>query len=205
MSTRTGDPPISIPDAFPTRTPTSSSPRYADSSIYPYLETNVDDLAMSYSQEPIPSDRSAASVALHGADTPFRHWTVMRDYVRSLFARNGYEDLISFRTSVERACKKDDGASDEWELVLRRESTEEDGQDEWWVERFDAVVVASGHFSVPFVPFTEGLAEFEADRPGSVRHSKNFRGREDYRGKVSRAYHCQPLKRRRASCRRLVY
>lgn len=142
--------------------------------------------------EAIPAERSAWSVAVHGEDTPFRHWTVMRRYVEGLFARGGYgERLVCYGTSVERAEKR----GGEWVLTLRREEEEEEeGEvgggkkksvtDVWTQERFDAVVVASGHFNVPWIPPVEGLDEFERRWPGSVLHSKMFRGRDDYRDKV---------------------
>lgn len=153
--------------------------------------------------EDVPAERTAWSVAMHGADTPFRHWTVMRRYVAGLFARlegereeksggggGGVGGLVDvcYGTCVERAVKE----GEEWVLTLRREEEEEKkegedaggGADLWYEERFDAVVVASGHFNVPWIPPVEGLDEFERSRPGSVLHSKMYRGREDFRGKV---------------------
>ncbi|KAG6358112.1 hypothetical protein INS49_013996 [Diaporthe citri] len=180
LARREGDPPVPIPETLPAKTLRPAQPRFAESSIYPYLETNVDDVAMSYtggSAEDIPAERSEWSVSRHGADTPFRHWRVLRRYVEGLWARNGYAGLVSYDTAVERAVK----VGGEWEVTLRREG--EDGKDEWWVEKFGAVVVASGHFNVPWVPAIEGLEEFESSRPGSVLHSKMYRGRDDFRGK----------------------
>ncbi|EEY17494.1 dimethylaniline monooxygenase [Verticillium alfalfae VaMs.102] len=142
LANRTADPPVDIPDRLPAQTPKLTQPRFADSSVYPYLETNVDAIPMSFSQEPIPSDRSPHSVALHGEDTPFRHWTVIRRYLQSLLERDGYEDLVSYSTTVERVEK----VGHEWKLTLRRDG---ERSDYWWTEWFDAVVVASGHYSVP--------------------------------------------------------
>lgn len=133
---------------------------------------------MEFTREKIPDDRSEWSVSMHGPETPFRHWDVLRRYVVSLLDRNGYNDLVSYNTSVERVEKE----GDEWKVTLRKEGAE---TDDWWVETFDAVVVASGHFSVPWIPPIEGLEEFEKARPGSVLHSKQFRGRDDFRGKAS--------------------
>jgi len=102
----------------------------------------------------------------------------MQQYVAGLVNRNGYEKLVSYNTAVELVEKVDD----EWRLVLRSEGTNED---EWWEERFDAVIVANGHYSVPYIPKIEGLEAFERARPGSVKHSKMYRGRDAYRGKVT--------------------
>tara|TARA_R110002003_G_scaffold197_1_gene15340 strand:- start:1893 stop:3032 length:1140 start_codon:yes stop_codon:yes gene_type:complete len=133
---------------------------------------------MSFSQEPIPAGATPLSISKHGNDTPFRHHTLVRKYVESLVNRNGYEKLVSYRTTVELAEK----VGNEWRLVLRKDGDVK-GEDEWWEEWFDAVVVASGHYSVPYIPYINGLAEFESAHPGSVKHSKMFRGRDAYRGK----------------------
>ncbi|KAI8186634.1 Thiol-specific monooxygenase [Colletotrichum sp. SAR 10_75] len=174
LADRTADRPIPIPKSFPAQTPTQKAPRFTESGIYPYLETNVDAIPMSFSDAPISEERTPNSIALHGPSTPFRHWTVMRDYVRRIV--DEYEGFVSYNTTVELAEK----VGDEWKVVLRKEGKH---SDEWWVERFDAVVVATGHYWVPYVPKIEGLEEFERARPGSVIHSKHYRGREDFCGK----------------------
>lgn len=46
-------------------------------------------------------------------------------------------------------------------------------------ERFDFVVVAIGHFSVPNMPFFPGLDQF----PGRVIHSHDFRNASHFKGK----------------------
>lgn len=134
---------------------------------------------MEFSQEPIPVERSASSIARHGTDTPFRPYQTIQRYVRSLVDRKGYQDLVSYNTTVELATKVDG----EWEVVLRRSGEE---TDYWWKEYFDAVVVANGHYTVPYVPDIKGLDEFGKRNPGSVIHTKAYRGRDAFRGKVSR-------------------
>jgi hypothetical protein len=133
---------------------------------------------MSFSQETIPAGGSQSSIAKHGNDTPFRHHSVVREFIQSLVNRNGYEKLVSYNTTVELAEK----VGDKWRLVLRKPNNTT-SEDEWWEERFDAVCVASGHYSVPYIPPIPGLADLEKDRPGSVKHSKMFRGRDLYLGK----------------------
>lgn len=179
LATRAGDLPLPTPTKLPTRRPKLAQARHAESSVYPYLETNVDSLAMSFSQEAIPEARSRLSVSKHGDDTPFRSHAVIRGYIESLVRRNGYEKLVSYKTSVELAEK----VGNEWRLVLRKDG-DVGGEDEWWEEWFDAVVVASGHFNVPYIPRIKGLEALERKHPGSVKHSKMFRGRDAYRGKV---------------------
>jgi hypothetical protein len=147
--------------------------------MYPTLETNIDAFAMSFSQEPFAEERSALNVSRHGKDSPFRHWRVVQDYIQNLVNRKDYEKCVSYNTTVELVCKEE--VNSKWILSLRRSM--DNGQDEWWTESFDAVVVASGHYSVPFIPQTPGLAEFSTNFPGSVEHSKAWRDPERYRDK----------------------
>jgi len=45
-------------------------------------------------------------------------------------------------------------------------------------EKPDYLVVASGHFSVPYIPEYEGMKSF----PGRILHSHDFRDAEEFRG-----------------------
>lgn len=177
LAARTADAPLNIPRALPAQVRSQQVTRYDDTPVYSYLEANADAAVMEFSQEPIPADRSARSISLHGNDTPFRSHQVIRQYIENLVNRNGYQDFVEYNTTVECVEK----GSDEWRVVLRKS-----GQrlDYWWEERFDAVVVANGHFSVPYLPPIRGLKELAEFHPGSVEHSKAYRGREKYRGKV---------------------
>jgi hypothetical protein len=178
LASRKGDLPVPVPSNFPAKSPRISRPRFAESSVHPYLETNVDSITMSFSKEVIPEGGSDLSVSKHGKDTPFRHHSVVRKYIEGLVNRDGYEKLVSYNTTVELAEK----SGNQWRLVLRRDG-DAGGEDEWWEEWFDAVVIACGHFNVPYIPAIDGLADFERARPGGVKHSKMFRGREAYRDK----------------------
>lgn len=131
---------------------------------------------MSYSQEPIPETRTEKTLTLHGPDSPFRHHSVIRQYVEDLFNRNGYQDLVEYNTTVERATRE----NGKWVLTLRRTG---DVFDYWWTESFDGLIVASGHYAVPYIPDMPGLKEFAATYPGSVEHTKQYRGPERYRDK----------------------
>ena len=52
-------------------------------------------------------------------------------------------------------------------------------KDELYSEVFDHVVVASGHFSTPNVPFFPGIELF----PGRVMHAHDFRAADEFVGK----------------------
>ncbi len=46
-------------------------------------------------------------------------------------------------------------------------------------DKFDYVVVSTGHFSVPFIPEYKGMSSF----PGRIMHSHDFRDAEEFRDK----------------------
>ena len=52
-------------------------------------------------------------------------------------------------------------------------------EDRMLIESFDRVVVATGHFSTPNVPYFDGLEKF----PGRVMHSHDFRSADEFKGK----------------------
>ncbi|PQE11641.1 hypothetical protein CJF32_00004798 [Rutstroemia sp. NJR-2017a WRK4] len=180
IATRKPDETLPIPSELPAVLPRNEQYRFSETSIYPALETNIDAFAMSFSQEPIPETRSEISIRRHGKDSPFRHWKVIEEYIQGLVDRKGYSDFVSYETTVELVHKDQDAGK--WVLTLRK-PLENGSEDRWWTEAFDAVVVASGHYSVPFIPSTPGLAALSQNFPGSVLHSKAWRKPETYRGK----------------------
>ena len=103
----------------------------------------------------------------------------MEGYIQGLLNRKGYEKFVSYNTFVELVHKD---KNNKWVLTLRK-PLDNGKEDKWWTESFDAVVVAAGHYTVPFIPLTPGLSELSKNFPGSVEHSKAWRDTEKYRGK----------------------
>lgn len=136
---------------------------------------------MSYTQEPFPEIVSEQTLERFGPNAPFRSREVIRDWVESLFNKTGHDKLVEFNTTVELAEKR----GEEWVLTLRKE-IQGKTKDYWWQETFDALVVASGHYYIPFIPRLPGLVEFDERFPGKILHSKHYRNPEDFRNKVSR-------------------
>lgn len=148
--------------------------------MYPGLETNIHETVLEFSQEPIPDIRSEISIQRHGKDTPFRPYRAIKTWVETMMEKNTRQASVSYNTTVELVEK--DNSTNTWVVTLRKPV---DGKDEdyWWKETFDAVVVANGHYFVPWIPSITGLAEFAATSPDAVIHSKAYRNKELYRGK----------------------
>lgn len=178
--------PAQIPSTLPCETPrdetaNSHQARYWDSGAHEHLHSNLPPGVMCFSQEPIPEIVSERSLAQYGPDSPFRNRELIREWIEGVFIRGQTKHLIQFKTTVELA--EYDQKSAEWILTLRSEQPGKEA-DYWWQERFDALVVASGHFYLPYIPEVPGLLEFDERFPGRIRHSKHYRNVEDYRDKV---------------------
>lgn len=132
---------------------------------------------MAFTQEPFPDELSQRTLAEYGAGAPMRHHSVIREWVERIFSRGGLEGLLELNTTVERVEK----VGGEWVLTLRKESG---GRNYWWREEFDAVVVSTGHYHVPWFPDIPGLFEYEEKFPGSIVHSKHFRTASQFKDKV---------------------
>jgi cation diffusion facilitator CzcD-associated flavoprotein CzcO len=132
---------------------------------------------MSYTREPFPDQLSDRTLAEYGPDAPYRHHTTIRDWVEGIFTRGGHEKLLELETTVEKAEK----VNGEWTLTLRKVAN---SRNYWWRETFDAIVVATGHYNVPWFPEIPGLLEFDKRFPGAIIHSKHFRRADKFKGKV---------------------
>lgn len=135
---------------------------------------------MAFTHTPFPEINSALSVTRFGANNPTRPWQIIAGYIEDGF--KNYRHLLSLNTTVERVEK----FGKEWVVTLRKSDEKYRGkqQDYWWQEKFDAVIVATGHYTVPFVPAIWGIDEAYKAFPHKFEHSKSFRSEEDYVGKV---------------------
>lgn len=95
---------------------------------------------------------------------------VLADYVLGRAKRSGIRDRIRFSTAVRNVTAAEGGFRVESEDLKTRKRSN---------ERFDKVVVATGHFSVPNVPYFEGIESF----PGRVLHGHDFRDANEFAGK----------------------
>lgn len=105
---------------------------------------------------------------------------MINDWIEDLF--KPYLPWISLSTTVEKVEKK----GGEWILTLRKTNEHYRGKehDYWWTETFDTVLVASGHYNVPFIPDILGLNETSKRFPGTFEHSQAYRKPDKYTNKV---------------------
>lgn len=97
---------------------------------------------------------------------------VLWDYIKGRVEKAGVRDWIRFRHPVRMVTYSDD--SGKFTVTVN-----DLVNDKVFSEEFDYVVVASGHFSTPNVPYFEGLDKF----PGRVLHAHDFRDALEFKGK----------------------
>ncbi len=97
---------------------------------------------------------------------------VLHDYIVGRLEKAGVRDWCRFRTPV-RWVEYDEGTG---KFMVTAHDLK---ADRIYDEEFDHVVVATGHFSTPNVPFFEGLESFN----GRVLHAHDFRDALEFKGK----------------------
>lgn len=91
---------------------------------------------------------------------PFAPHYVPRQYVENYFSTHGIDKFLVLNTTVEdvtRLAARSSEEHEKWNLTLRKYDPARH-VDIWWEETFDAVILANGHYSVPFVCQTYSIA-----------------------------------------------
>lgn len=83
---------------------------------------------------------------------PFVPHEIPSQYIQSYFSYHKTDSLLNLNTTVEdmSVIKGSKKGSERWRLTLRKYDCVRD-VDIWWQDEYDAVVLANGHYSVPFV------------------------------------------------------
>lgn len=170
---RTPTPPslnVKLRDQSDSRTePVFPSPMYEE------LETNIPRPLMSFSDHSFPSD--CQLFPTHEAVKKY-----IDEYGKELFPLVKFETQVQdvkFLEATEDLTSDSEMINEKWLLQAEELRTGRTYQ-----EKYDAIVVANGHYSVPFVPYIEGAREWNDAFPGTLSHSKSFRTAEEFRDKV---------------------
>lgn len=92
--------------------------------------------------------------------------------------------LIKFKTQVLDVQKANasDGNYPKWTVKTQEIKPNSNGNVEEQI--YDAVVVASGHFTVPYVPEIKGMKAWSEKYPSVISHSMYYQKPELYEDKV---------------------
>jgi len=145
------------------------------SGVYPGLYSNVPRRFLRFSS--IEYLKNESNKFYHDKIDPLVKYQEISNILSIFTKKNNLLNHYRLNTQVENVSK--DPITNEWVLYLRH-SNVNTGKDEWYIERFDAVVIASGHYSVPYIPYIPGL---ETVPNGMILHSKSFRNVKEFRNK----------------------
>ncbi|KAL4810001.1 hypothetical protein BDV18DRAFT_51647 [Aspergillus unguis] len=169
------------PSTFPSTTlpvPAASADGTIPTAMYSWLDTNVPADLMAFTHTSFPEENSPVSIERYGEGNATRPFHVVAQYLNGIVEK--YREYISFNTtavSVEKLKGK-------WKLTLRRpETADNEVRELWWQEEFDAVIVATGQYNVPFIPTIPGLDTAVKNHPAALEHVNAFRSRDHYAGK----------------------
>lgn len=134
------------------------------SPMYEKLETNIPRGLMGFQDLAWPEDSQLFPT----------HQTVLNyidDYGKDV------QHLVEYRTQVVNAEPTSNSSHSNWRVRIRHLETAEEEESE-----FDALIIANGHFIVPFIPDIQGIREWNTKHAGRINHSKYYRRPEDYKG-----------------------
>lgn len=133
--------------------------------MYEDLETNLPHFLMEFSD-----DHSLRNNKLY----PSRASTLQ--YLKSY--ADDVRHLVKFQTQVIEVLRETRNGRDSWQLRYRWLRS---GMIE--MSTYDAVVVASGHYSAPFLPEIRGISQWNHVYPEIISHSKAFQRPQGFENK----------------------
>ncbi|OGM44820.1 flavin dependent monooxygenase [Aspergillus bombycis] len=134
------------------------------SPIYSTLDTNIPKELMAYGDKPFHPDAQVLP-----------KYSTVKKYLDE-YAEN-VKDYIHLDTQVV-SVKSSGYRADAWAVTTKNLRTGVDTTD-----TYDAVVVASGHYDVPYTPDIPGIKIWNETYPGIISHSKLYDSPESFRGK----------------------
>ena len=133
--------------------------------MYDGLETNIPHTLMKHSDDPSLQEHQL-----------FPTREAVLDYLQRYAAK--VEHLVQFSTQVVDVRLRSHKGRDEWSVQTHNLLTKKFREME-----YDAVCVASGHYSVPMLPDIKNIRQWDQANPGVITHSKFYRNAESYQDK----------------------
>ena len=132
--------------------------------MYEHLETNIPHLIMKHTDKPLENN------PLFPSRQTIQSY--LSDYALDI------QHLVHFQTQVTSVRHLPFSDQSTWLVRTRNLRT-----DEFTEDVYDAVLVANGHYTVPFLPAIKGISAWNAAYPGTINHSKFYRRPDGYAGK----------------------
>lgn len=145
------------------------------SGLFPDLFTNIAARFVRFSYLPDEQKYHNKDRAIY----PFLSQSELSNRLENFVATENLSDYIRYNTRVEHSFKNEQG---KWILTVVQKDPLT-GEEKWYKQEFDAIIVANGHYTVPSIPYIDGLAEFNKKYPGSIVHAKSYRSSEEFKDK----------------------
>ena len=138
-----------------------------ESPLYDYLETNIPKTMMNFSEKPFDDN-----LPLYPGHLDVLHYLQeYADPVRHLLKLDTQViDLHLMSPDCERTT-----LDQKWSLTSRHLPTGTES-----TAKYDAVVIANGHYTVPHVPAISGVEQWNERYPNRIIHAKAYRRPEDF-------------------------
>lgn len=117
----------------------------------------------------------------------------LKEYAEDVLQIPGLVECGVKVVSVELVPTEKENSRGKWEVMTTKsfqqdddddqEKGEKEEEEESKTEIFDAVICASGHYDVPYIPSVPGIEAWNAQYPNRITHSKFYRLPENYKGK----------------------
>lgn len=131
--------------------------------MYDNLHTNLPKDVMAFRDVPFPSEAPV-----------FPSRVQVLEYIQDFAVRFNLLPLVRLNTNVVRA---EPNVSGKWLVSATHEN-------KTYTEEYDAVVVASGHYNIPYIPDIPGLREAALRKKITIMHSREYRRPTDFAEKV---------------------
>lgn len=135
------------------------------SPMYERLHANIPGSLMNFVDQKFPEDAWV-----------FPQREVIQEYL--LKYGEDVKELVRFCYQVTRVTLVPQDGRDKWEIEAH--STRGDSV---LTDTFDAVVIANGHYTTPYIPDIKGMREFNETYPGVISHSKQYRTPRPFKDK----------------------
>ncbi|KAK1760844.1 hypothetical protein QBC47DRAFT_368371 [Echria macrotheca] len=133
--------------------------------MYDVLHANIPRRLMQFSDLPFPQDSLI-----------FPPRSLVQEYLVT-YAED-VRHVIQFSTLVRDIRLRQVDGMDQWDVQLLSLTN-----DETTTATYDAVVVASGHYSLTYLPELRNVADFHSAHPGVISHAKQYRSPQPFAGK----------------------
>ncbi|KAI9807203.1 MAG: hypothetical protein M1825_005921 [Sarcosagium campestre] len=157
--------PQNSPDMRPSRPLHDGSSLIFQTPMYENLETNIPGSLMQFSDLTFPF----SCQLFPRRETVLQY---LKDYAEEVMHH------VLFSTQVLDIQRETSQNRDRWRLTAKDLVSQAKRED-----IYDAIVVANGHYNIPFVPDILNISKWNESHPGTIQHSSSFRTTEDFKGK----------------------